>query len=175
MRSQRWLYTIPLRIRSLFKRRAADNDLDDELQFHLDQKTNEFISKGLTEKEARYAARREFCGVEQSKEACRDQRKVNWLHDLAQDLRYGARMLRKTPGFTAVAILTLALGIGANTAIFSAAYGILLKQLPYPRASQLIEFRAERSGLDPLLIDYLSDAELDEITKRCDALSQVGG
>ncbi len=85
MRPRHWLYTIPLRIRSLFQRRAADNGLDEELQFHLDQKTREFTSKGFSEKEARYAALREFRGVEQSKENCRDARKVNLLLDFAQD------------------------------------------------------------------------------------------
>src|ERR1700733_14470422 len=175
MRPQHWLYTIPLRIRSLFKRSAADSELDDELQFHLDQKTREFISTGLSEREARYAALREFRGVEQSKEACRDQRKVNWIYDLAQDLRFGARMLRKNRGFAVTAILALALGIGANTAIFSATYGILLKQLPYPDASQLIEFRAVPSGPDSFPTKYLSDPEIDEIGKECSAVALSSG
>ena len=126
-----------LRVRSLLKRTAVDQELDEELQYHLDREIQEGLAAGLSKQEARYAALRALGAITQNKEHCRDIRRVNWIEDLAQDIRYGVRALRKNPAFSMVAVLALALGIGANAAMFTVAYGILLRPLPYADADRL--------------------------------------
>lgn len=141
MRLEHWVYTIPLKLRSLFRRQRAERELDEELQYHLQRKMEENLAAGMTAEEARRAARREFGGFELSKEECRDMRRVNLLQDTIQDLRYSARTLLRNPGFALIAVLTLALGIGANTAIFSVVHSTLLEPLPFTHPEQLVELR----------------------------------
>jgi putative ABC transport system permease protein len=128
------------RIRGLFAKRKTEIELDAELRAHLEMLTEENIRRGMSHEEARHAARREFGGVEQTKEQYREQRSVQFLDALLQDVRFALRSLVQRPGFAVVAILTLALGIGSTTAVFSVVDRILFRSLPYPHDERLVSF-----------------------------------
>ena len=148
MRPEHWLYTIPLRLRSLFRRAQADQQLDDELRDHFDLATSEYITQGLEPEEARRRARMDLGGLEKVKEECRDTRGTNTIENLLMDLRFGLRMLRKSLGFSTIAILTLALGISVNTAVFTALDALVLR----PRAvadPDRLAFVFRATGDDP--------------------------
>src|SRR5262249_23921890 len=127
-----------LRLRSLFRHGSVEQELDAEIRFHLDQQIEENLACGMAPEEARRAAMRMIGGIAQFQEECRDMRRINLIENLGQDLRFGFRSLRHSAAFSVVAILTLALGIGANTAIFSVFHAALIRPLPYAEPDRLI-------------------------------------
>lgn len=139
MHPESWFYIVPLRLRSLFRRSAIEQELDEELRDHIKRQTDENVARGMSPEVAHRAALIALGGLEQRKEQCRDVWGVNWIEDLARDLSYGWRMMRQNPAFTAVALLTLALGIGANTAIFSTDNALLFRLLPYQDSGRLVQ------------------------------------
>jgi putative ABC transport system permease protein len=146
MRPEHWLFTLPLRLRSLFRWAQADQELDDELRDHLERKTEEYVAQGMMQEEPYRRARLDLGGVEKVKEECRDARDVNWIQDFVQDLHFGLRMVHKNPGFALIAALTLALGIGANTAVFSVVESVLLRPLSFQNSERLFAIWAVQTG-----------------------------
>src|SRR5262245_5877593 len=125
-------------LHALLRKSRTESELDEELNYHIEQQTEQNIRLGMTPDEARFAARRAFGGVEQAKERSRDARGVRWLEDLWQDLRYGLRIILKKPAFTLVAIGMLAVGIAANTTIFSIADALIFRPFDFPNQDRLV-------------------------------------
>ncbi|HLK53662.1 MAG TPA: permease prefix domain 1-containing protein, partial [Candidatus Angelobacter sp.] len=123
----------------LSKKAKREQDLDEEIGSHLRMAEQDRVERGQSPEEAHYAARREMGNVSLIKEVTRGMWGGNWMSSLFQDLRYGVRVLLRNPGFTLIAIFTLALGISATTAIFSVVYGVLLRPLPYDHPEQLVQ------------------------------------
>ena len=139
MRPGHWIYTLPLRLRSLLHWGRVEQEMAEELEYHLEMKVREYTASGMTPDEAYYAAMRAMGGLEQQKEKCRDARRVRWISEFLQDSRYAFRMLAKSPGFSAVVVLMLALGIGANTAVISVYETLIFKPLPFGQIDRLVE------------------------------------
>ena len=167
----RWLSRFASLFRNFSRKQENEHELDQEVSTYLDLLTEEKIRLGMTPEAARRAAKLEVGGVEQVKEQVRDVRAGAWIETVLQDLQYGLRMLRNHPGFSALVVLTLALGIGANTAIFSVVYGVLLRPLPYAHGGQLVVVHQRTRGqLADIPFSYKELVDYREQTRTLDAL-----
>ncbi len=166
-------------LHSLLHRSRAERELDEELRFHIEQQIEQNIRLGMSPEDARAEARRAFGGVEQAKERSRDSRGVRWLEELGQDLRFGARMLVKNSGFTFIALLTLALGIGASTAIFSIVKTVVIRPLPYAQPGRLMQaqYRAKPSFTVPQddMLSWIDRRDLVDWRARSRSFERIGG
>jgi putative ABC transport system permease protein len=161
-----------LRLLNFFRPGRAERDLAREVASHLALLEEQFRDGGLSAEEARFAARRAFGGVEQAKELQRDARSFRWLDDAVRDARYAARMLLRTPGFTAVAIVTLALGIGANSAIFTVVHAVLLRPLPYPQPDRLVGIVQRHTSFG---LEFATWPDYTDWRDRSTSVEKVGG
>jgi predicted permease len=159
-------------LRSLVFKSRSERELDDELSFHIEMATARNVRLGMEPALARTEALRAFGGVEKTKEQCREARGGRWLEELGRDVRYGARTLRMHPGYSAVVVLILALGIGANTAMFSAVNGVLLRPLPYADGDRLVVLRqrAPLAGVDDM---FISPVEMADYERGSRSLSNL--
>ncbi len=166
-----WFNILRARLRALFRRESVLRDIEEELRVHVEMETETNIKRGMAPDEARAAALKSFGNLSRKTELGYDIRGGGWLETLWQDLRYGARMLLKQPGFSLVAVLTLSLGIGASTAIFSAVNPILFQPLPYPHAGRLMMIQEMRSNGSPRLVTFGTFHGLAEGSHTFDAMA----
>ena len=148
MRPEKCIYTLPLRFRSLFRRQGVNDELDDELRYHLERKIEENIANGMTPQDARRSALLDLRGIERTKEECHDVMPLRWLDHLWRDIRYGLRMQVKNPGFAAVAVTALALGIGADTAMYTIVNGALSWDMSLDNRDEIVAVTSTDSAHD---------------------------
>jgi putative ABC transport system permease protein len=150
-----WYHAITTAFNALARRGREERQMDEEIRFHLEMEARRLVKEnGLSEEEARYAAQRAFGGVERHKDSVRDERGTSFIEDVAQDARFGLRTLRRRPGFTVVAALTLALGIGASTTLFGVVKAVLLTPLPYSRPEGIAVLWSSWKGFDQTWLSY---------------------
>jgi predicted permease len=168
-----WLRLIYSRLYGLLRKDRIEREMDDEMRFHLLMRTRENVERGMSSDEAELEARRRFGNVGRIKDLARDIKGGGFMETLLQDLRYGARMLLKRPGFTLAAVLTLALGIGASTAMFMIVHGVLLRPLDYPKPDQLMYLTAEAPAIGSAR-NALSVPEYTEFRQMNQSFAAVG-
>jgi len=161
------------RLRALFRRKTVETEMDEELCFHFERQVEKYLASGMTREEARRQARLQFGGLEQVKEDCRDSRGVNFIETVMQDIRYGLRILGRTPVVTAVAILSLALGIGANTAIFGLIDKVMLRMLPVQKPEELVQIRNRRPQSQGPANTGFTNALWEQVRDQQDVFSGV--
>ena len=173
----RLLSKLKRRLRALFRKVEVERELDDELRFHLEKETEQNLARGMSPDEARLAALRSFGGVEQVKEESRDVRGVRVVEEFLQDVRYSLRVLVRKPGFTLTVIITLALGIGANTAIFSVVNAVLLRELPLKSPDEVMwvwSTRTDRDKAPFTVADFLDYRDQNQTLDQIAAFCNVG-
>jgi predicted permease len=149
-----WYHEIASSLAALFHRRQQDHEMDEEIRFHLEMETQRYVHAGIDERDARRRARRDFGGVERHKEGVRDARGANWFFDAWSDVRFALRSLRQRPGLTAAATLTLALGVGATSAVFGVLKSVLLTPLPYANPDHVVVVWSAWKGFDQTWLSY---------------------